>query len=141
VGATGTFALQHPVLPRCFGAATDGDRAHIVLEFLEGPRLSTLIRKQGSLAIEQAMPLAIQLCAALHLMAHEGAPRREAEERRDGCAAAADRPQHRDEDRTSASPDEADRDRRVHGPGAVWRRWDGRDLARHRRLGRRGDGG
>jgi serine/threonine protein kinase len=70
--AEALFALQHPVLPRCFGAATDGERPHIVLEFLEGPRLSTLIRKQGSLAIEQAMPLAIQLCSALHFMAHEG---------------------------------------------------------------------
>ena len=39
-------ALQHPVLPRCFGMAIDGERPHVVLEFLEGPRLSTLIRKQ-----------------------------------------------------------------------------------------------
>jgi serine/threonine protein kinase len=70
--AEALFALQHPVLPRCFGAATDGERPHIVLEFLEGPRLSTLIRRQGSLAMEQAMPLAIQLCSALHFMAHEG---------------------------------------------------------------------
>ncbi|MGH7539814.1 MAG: serine/threonine-protein kinase [Gemmatimonadota bacterium] len=65
-------ALQHPVLPRCFGDATDGERPHVVLEFLEGPRLSTLIRKQGSLAIEQALPLSLQLCSALHYMAHEG---------------------------------------------------------------------
>ncbi len=66
------LALQHPVLPRCFGASADGDRPHLVLEFLEGPRLSTLIRKQGTLAMEQALPLAIQLCSALHYMAHEG---------------------------------------------------------------------
>jgi eukaryotic-like serine/threonine-protein kinase len=65
-------ALQHPVLPRCFGMAIDGERPHVVLEFLEGPRLSTLIRKQGFLAIEQAMPLAVQLCSALHFMSHEG---------------------------------------------------------------------
>ncbi|MGH2679268.1 MAG: serine/threonine-protein kinase [Actinomycetota bacterium] len=65
-------ALQHPVLPRCFGGSEDGDRPHLVLEFLEGPRLSTLIRKQGALAMEQALPLAIQLCSALHFMAHEG---------------------------------------------------------------------
>lgn len=64
--------LQHPVLPRCFSASTDGDRPHVVLEFLEGPRLSTLIRKQGSLAVEQALPLSVQLCSALHYMAHEG---------------------------------------------------------------------
>jgi serine/threonine protein kinase len=65
-------ALQHPVLPRCFGAYADGDRPYLVLEFLEGPRLSTLIRKQGALAMEQALPLAIQLCSALHYMAYEG---------------------------------------------------------------------
>jgi serine/threonine protein kinase len=70
--ARALLALQHPVLPRCFGASADGERPHLVLEFLEGPRLSTLIRKQGSLAMEQALPLAVQLASALHYMAHEG---------------------------------------------------------------------
>jgi eukaryotic-like serine/threonine-protein kinase len=65
-------ALQHPVLPRCFDASLDGDRPYLLLEFLDGPRLSTLIRKQGKLAIEQALPLALQLCSALHFMAREG---------------------------------------------------------------------
>ena len=69
----GAFAaLQHPVLPRCFDAPIDGPRPHLALEFLEGPRLSTLIRKQGSLAVEQTLPLALQLCSALHYMAREG---------------------------------------------------------------------
>jgi eukaryotic-like serine/threonine-protein kinase len=70
--ARALFALQHPVLPRCFGASEDGERPHLVLEFLEGPRLSTLIRRQGSLAMEQALPLAVQLCSALQYMANEG---------------------------------------------------------------------
>lgn len=65
-------ALQHPVLPRCFDAPIGGPRPHLALEFLEGPRLSTLIRKQGSLAVEQTLPLALQLCSALHYMAREG---------------------------------------------------------------------
>ena len=43
-----------------------------MLEFLDGPRLSTLVRKQGSLAVEQTLPLALQLCSALHFMAREG---------------------------------------------------------------------
>ena len=43
-----------------------------MLEFLDGPRLSTLVRKQGSLAVEQALPLALQLCSAIHYMAQEG---------------------------------------------------------------------
>jgi serine/threonine protein kinase len=65
-------ALQHPVLPRSFGSDVHGGRPHLVLEFLDGPRLSTLVRKQGRLAVEQALPLALQLCSALHYMAGEG---------------------------------------------------------------------
>jgi serine/threonine protein kinase len=60
--------LQHPGLLRCFGAVLDGPRPHLVLEFLEGPRLSTLLRRFGSLAPEQLGPLALQLCATLHYM-------------------------------------------------------------------------
>jgi serine/threonine protein kinase len=61
--------LQHPVVVRRFGGALGGERPHIVLEFLEGPRLSTLIRRYGPLALEQAVPLATQLASALHYMA------------------------------------------------------------------------
>jgi serine/threonine protein kinase len=62
-------ALQHPVLLRCFDSVLGGDRPHLVLEFLEGPRLSTLLRRYGPLALEQAIPLATQLASALHYMA------------------------------------------------------------------------
>jgi eukaryotic-like serine/threonine-protein kinase len=65
-------SLQHPVLPRCFDAELEGGRPHLALEFLEGPRLSTLLRKQQRLALEQALPLTLQLCSALHYMAGEG---------------------------------------------------------------------
>src|SRR5919106_3662946 len=65
-------ALDHPVLMRSFGAALEGPRPHLVLEFLEGPRLSTLIRRYGPVAVEQAVPLASQLCSALHFMAVNG---------------------------------------------------------------------
>jgi serine/threonine protein kinase len=58
--------LNHPIIVRCFGAVTSGERPHIVLEHLEGLRLSTLIRKYGSLPIEQLLPLGLQICAALH---------------------------------------------------------------------------
>jgi serine/threonine protein kinase len=64
--------LQHPVLVRSFGAVLDGDRPHLVLEFLDGPRLSTLIRKFGPLASEQLVPLARQICSALQFMSGEG---------------------------------------------------------------------
>ncbi|MDQ3620465.1 MAG: serine/threonine protein kinase [Actinomycetota bacterium] len=61
-------ALDHPVIARGFGSVLEGDRPHIVLEFLEGPRLSTLRRRHGPLPFEQTIPLASQLCSALHYM-------------------------------------------------------------------------
>lgn len=64
--------LDHPVLLRSFGGVLDGPRPHLVLEYLEGPRLSTLIRRYGPVAFEQAIPLATQLCSAIHFMATRG---------------------------------------------------------------------
>jgi serine/threonine protein kinase len=60
-------SLSHPAIVRAFDAVLDGDRPHLVLEFLDGPRLSTLIRKYGVI-IEQLLPLALELCSALHYM-------------------------------------------------------------------------
>ena len=42
-----------------------------MLEHLEGPRLSTLVRRHGPLPPEQLVPLALQLCSALHYLAAE----------------------------------------------------------------------
>jgi eukaryotic-like serine/threonine-protein kinase len=64
--------LHHPVLLRSFGADLEGPRPHVVLEHLEGPRLSTLLRKYGPLLPEQLVPLALQLCAAIHYLTREG---------------------------------------------------------------------
>jgi serine/threonine protein kinase len=63
--------LAHPLLVRSFGSDAEGERPHLVLEFVEGPRLSTLIRRFG-LVLEQVVPLALNLCSALHYMAEEG---------------------------------------------------------------------
>jgi eukaryotic-like serine/threonine-protein kinase len=63
--------LAHPMLPRVFDAVLDGPRPHLVLELVEGPRLSTLIRRFG-VNIEQLLPLAVNLCAALHYIGREG---------------------------------------------------------------------
>jgi serine/threonine protein kinase len=63
--------LAHPLLVRSFGSDADGPRPHLVLEFVEGPRLSTLIRRFG-LILEQAVPLALNLCSVLHYLAEEG---------------------------------------------------------------------
>jgi eukaryotic-like serine/threonine-protein kinase len=61
-------ALNHPVISRGFDAVLQGERPHISVEFLEGPRLSTLVRKFGPLPMEQLIPLATELCSALHYM-------------------------------------------------------------------------
>lgn len=60
--------LAHPVIVRSFDAVTGGPRPHIVLEHLEGPRLSSLIRRYGPLPLEQLLPLALQICSALHYL-------------------------------------------------------------------------
>jgi serine/threonine protein kinase len=64
--------LDHPVIVRGFDAVLDGQRPHLVLEHLEGPRLSTLLRKYGPLPAEQLVPLAIQLCSAVHYLGGAG---------------------------------------------------------------------
>lgn len=63
--------LRHPVIVRGFGAVLDGPRPHVVLEHLEGSRLSTLIRQQGPLEPEQLLPLGLQLSSALHYLGEE----------------------------------------------------------------------
>jgi serine/threonine protein kinase len=64
--------LDHPVIVRGFDAVLEGPQPHIVLEHLEGPRLSTLVRRYGALPVEQLVPLAIQLCSALHYLRRRG---------------------------------------------------------------------
>ena len=64
--------LQHPVLLRSFGAVLEGPRPQVVLEHLEGPRLSTLVRKYGPVEREQLLPLGLQLFSAVHYVAGEG---------------------------------------------------------------------
>ena len=63
--------LAHPMLVRGFGAVLGGERPHVVLEFLEGPRLSTLLRRYG-VSLEQVLPLAINAAAALHYIHGRG---------------------------------------------------------------------
>lgn len=64
--------LSHPVIVRSFDAELDGPRPYVVLEHLEGPRLSTLVRRFGPVEREQLLPLGLQLCSALHYLAGRG---------------------------------------------------------------------
>ena len=64
--------LNHPIVVRSFGGDAGGPRPHVVLEHLEGPRLSSLQRKDGPLLLEQLVGLAIEISSALHYLATEG---------------------------------------------------------------------
>jgi serine/threonine-protein kinase len=58
--------VNHPVVVRGLRHQLDGEQPHVVLEHLEGPRLSTLIRRHGRLQEPQYLPLAIEVAGALH---------------------------------------------------------------------------
>jgi eukaryotic-like serine/threonine-protein kinase len=64
--------LAHPVIVRGFDAALDAERPHLLLEHLEGPTLRRLIRRGGAVPLEQLLPLAAHVGAALHYMAGRG---------------------------------------------------------------------
>jgi serine/threonine protein kinase len=64
-------ALAHPVIVRGFDAVLDGPRPHLLIEHLEGPTLRRLIRRGGALPMEQLLPLAAHVAAALRYMSNE----------------------------------------------------------------------
>lgn len=64
--------LAHPVLVRSFAAVLDGPRPRLLLEHLDGPRLSSLLRRHGPLALEQLLPLGLEVCSALHYLSASG---------------------------------------------------------------------
>lgn len=64
-------SLAHPVLVRGFGAVCEGQYPHVLIEYLEGPTLGRLIKRQGTLPLEQLLPLALHIAAALHYLSTE----------------------------------------------------------------------
>lgn len=65
-------AVNHPVVVRALRHDLDGARPHVVLEHIDGPRLSTLLRRHGPLTEQQYLPLAIDIAAALHYLRRVG---------------------------------------------------------------------
>jgi serine/threonine protein kinase len=66
-------ALTHPVLVRSFDHLLEGPHPHALIEQIEGPTLRRLIRRaKGPLPLEQLLPLALHVGAALQYMANEG---------------------------------------------------------------------
>jgi Protein kinase domain len=123
--------LAHPVIVRQFDAVFDGPRPHLVLEHLEGSSLSTLLKKVQTLPLEQLLPLALHIAAAIHYLATEStrASGHQAGQPGDGRAAADDRPQHRAHDRAGGAARSAGRHACVHGARAVRAGRAGRDRA------------
>ena len=65
------LGLRHPVVVRGYDVVLDEQRPHLVMEHLEGPNLASLIRRYGTLALDQLLPLALQLCGAVHYLGEE----------------------------------------------------------------------
>ena len=65
-------AVNHPVVVRGLRHDLDGPRPHVVLEHIDGPRLSSLVRRHGPLQEQQYLPLAIDVASALHYLRHIG---------------------------------------------------------------------
>jgi serine/threonine protein kinase len=64
--------VNHPVVVRGLRHELDGAHPHVVLEHIDGPRLSSLIRRYGPLQEQQYVPLAIDLASALHFFRRIG---------------------------------------------------------------------
>jgi serine/threonine-protein kinase len=60
--------VNHPVVVRQLRHDLEGERPHVVLEHIDGPRLSSLIRRYGPLQEQQYLPLAIDIASALHYL-------------------------------------------------------------------------
>jgi serine/threonine-protein kinase len=70
--AAALAAVNHPGVVRGLRHVADGDRPHLVLEHVDGPRLSSLVRRYGPLQAQQYLPLAIDVASALHYFRHVG---------------------------------------------------------------------
>jgi serine/threonine-protein kinase len=64
--------VNHPVVVRGLRHDVGGERPHIVLEQIDGPRLSTLVRRYGPLQEHQYLPLGIEIASALHYLRRLG---------------------------------------------------------------------
>ncbi|GAA0980319.1 Serine/threonine-protein kinase PknK [Nocardioides aquaticus] len=62
--------VNHPAVMRGLRHELAGERPHVVLEHLDGPRLSSLVRRHGPLQEAQYLPLAVEMASALHYFGH-----------------------------------------------------------------------
>ena len=61
-------SLDHPVVVRGFDAVLENEHPHLLIEHLEGPTLRRLIKRGGPMPLEQLLPLALNVAAALQYL-------------------------------------------------------------------------
>jgi serine/threonine protein kinase len=67
--------LSHPAIPKIYDFFDDGERAYLVMEFINGSDLELLLQKTKELPIDKIVDWAIDLCDVLHyLHSHEPEP-------------------------------------------------------------------
>ncbi|SYZ33113.1 serine/threonine-protein kinase [Propionibacterium australiense] len=63
--AVATAGLNHPNVVQIHDSGVDGHSAYIVMEFLHGPNLQTVVTKQGPIGWQAALPMLAQVAAGL----------------------------------------------------------------------------
>jgi outer membrane protein assembly factor BamB/tRNA A-37 threonylcarbamoyl transferase component Bud32 len=68
--------LSHPAIPKIFDCFSEGNRSYLVLEFIEGQNLESLLKRTASfLPEEQVISWAIQICDVLsYIHSHKPNP-------------------------------------------------------------------
>ncbi len=57
--------LDHPNIVTIYDVGQDGNRHYIVMEYVDGEDLKSLIRREGRLSVDQAVDIAIQIAAGV----------------------------------------------------------------------------
>lgn len=57
--------LDHPNVVTVYDVGQDGDRHYIVMEYVDGEDLKTLIRREGQLGVDRAVDIATQIAAGV----------------------------------------------------------------------------
>ncbi len=57
--------LDHPNVVTVYDVGQDGDRHYIVMEYVEGEDLKSMIRRKGRLSVDQAVDIAAQIAAGV----------------------------------------------------------------------------
>ncbi|RLC75795.1 MAG: Stk1 family PASTA domain-containing Ser/Thr kinase [Chloroflexi bacterium] len=57
--------LDHPNIVTIYDVGQDGDRHYIVMEYVDGQDLKSLIRQKGRINVGEALDIAVQVCAGV----------------------------------------------------------------------------